>query len=322
MRLLSRPVVLSLLIGLTAAAFIARRTASFLVLRPDQARLTPRCAVTLDEPDASSATGSVRVPARPALRVLITPVLEGRLTTARYRPLVEYLARRVGREPALLEHRTSSEVVDLVRNRRCELALVSLGSFLQGERQFGMEMLAVPQVAGEVTFQSLVLVPASSSASSLLELKARRFACADTASVTGWIHPAHWLRQQGLDIEKYFSEYSLVVGHDEAITSVASRFVDGAAASSLVYERLVATDESLSQRVRVISRSAPLPIPPMVTHPRLDPALKLQLSTLLLGMQRDPDGRWALASMGVDRFVAPVPSRYETARALVAGSSR
>jgi len=44
-------------------------------------------------------------------------------------------------------------------------------SIYAGEREFGMQALVVPQIKGETTYQSFIIVPQSSSAKSLLDLR-------------------------------------------------------------------------------------------------------------------------------------------------------
>jgi hypothetical protein len=59
---------------------------------------------------------------------------------------------------------------------------------------FGMEALVVPVIGGATTYHSLILVPRSSGAASILDLRGRRLASADNMSNSGWLCPAVWLQ--------------------------------------------------------------------------------------------------------------------------------
>jgi phosphonate transport system substrate-binding protein len=94
--------------------------------------------------------------------------------------------------------------------------------------------------------------------------------------------------------------------------------VDGATVDSLVFDFLVQSEPELGRRLRVIERSQPFGIPPVVVHPGLDPALKTLLRQALLEMHEDPKGRQALAVLRTDRFVLPDAAAYEDIRRMAA----
>lgn len=86
---------------------------------------------------------------------------------------------------------------------------------------------------------------------------------------------------------------------------MADTLVDGATVDSLVFEALMREEPELATRVRVVEQSPPFGIPPVVVHPELEPELRQALETALLTMHETPEGREALAVLGIDRFVLP-----------------
>jgi ABC-type phosphate/phosphonate transport system substrate-binding protein len=58
-----------------------------------------------------------------------------------------------------------------------------------GVRDFGMELLAAPQVDGEILYHSLLLVPAGSEAQGMADLRGGEFAFTDPMSTTGRNYP-------------------------------------------------------------------------------------------------------------------------------------
>ncbi len=91
---------------------------------------------------------------------------------------------------------------------------------------------------------------------------------------------------------------------------------DGAAVDSLVYQYMVAREPQLGELTKIIHRSPPFGIPPVVTSPELRPQWRTKLQNILLEMDGDPAGRAVLEGLGIDRFVVVDDSIYDSARDL------
>lgn len=269
----------------------------------------------LGEPEAEMAARSIQTATDgPSVRVAIAPVISPERSLERYRHFVDYLARRLGREPVYLAHQSYAEVNELVRFRKCDLALVCTYAFVRGEEEFGMELLAAPIVAGASEYYSYIIVPRSSSAESLLDLRGLEFASADLMSSSGWLYPAVLLQELGEDPNRFFGEHYLTGSHDRSIEAVARGQVDGAAVHSLVYDQMAADDPSIVERTKIVGKSPPYGMPPLVVHPDIDPAFREDLSRLLLDMHNDPEGLQVLSLINIDRFTLPENKRYDGVR--------
>ena len=253
----------------------------------------------------------------PPLRVAVASVVSPKGTVQSYNDLLEYLAGRFNRPVELVQRRTYAETNQLIAEGQVDVAFVCTSAYLEGSQAFGMELLAAPQVGGETVYYSLLLVPADSPAQSMADLKNGVFAFTDPMSLSGRVYPTMLVRQLGYDPQTFFSRIFFTYNHDEAIRAVASGLADGAAVDSLVYEFAVQRDPQLQKKVRVIHRSPPFGIPPVVVSPLVDENLKRELQKVLLDMALDRQGQQALAEIGVERFVQIEPAAYESARRLV-----
>jgi phosphonate transport system substrate-binding protein len=180
-----------------------------------------------------------------------------------------------------------------------------------------MEVLVAPQIRGTMTYHSLILVPASSWAKSLLDLRGERFCSGDVLSTSGWLFPAVWLKNQGEDPNTFFGEHVLTGSHDRSVRAILSGYVDGGAVLSHVYERMAEDDPTVYERTREILRSPPFGNPPIVVGPRLDPGLKEKLRTILLNMHTDPEGRVILGKLNIERFAPQDSDAYDNVREAV-----
>lgn len=242
---------------------------------------------------------------RQDIRIAIAPVFSPEKSMAMYAPFVTFVAEKLGRKPTALYRQTYLETNDLIRYQRCDIAIVGTYPFIRGEKEFGMQALVVPQVNGKQAYQSIILVPRASSAKTLLDLRGKRFASADIMSTTGWLFPAMLLIDLGENPNKFFGEHIITGSHDRSLQAVLDGFVDGTALHGMVYSQMIAEDPSILQKVRILAKSPPLGILPIVVHPNIDPALRKAILAVLLNMHEDARGKAILAKLQIDRFVAP-----------------
>jgi len=216
------------------------------------------------------------------------------------------------RPAELIQGKTYSEINDLIRAGGVTLAIVCTNAFLEGQEDFGLEALAIPQIRGETVYYSYLIVPADSSAVTLADLRGATFAFSDPLSNSGRLAPVYQLQQLGESPESFFRRTIFTYSHDNSVRAVMDKLVDGAAVDSLVYDFMAERDQSVEVKTRVLDRWGPFGINPLVVHPGLEPALKEQLSTILLAMDEDPDGQDILGELGVDRFLPPDIATYDT----------
>jgi phosphonate transport system substrate-binding protein len=251
------------------------------------------------------------------LRVAVAAVISPKGTVESYSPFLSYLEEKLNRPVELIQRRTYLEVNDLIEHGEVDIAFVCTSAYIQGHDSFGMELLVAPQVGGKTTYNSYLIVPTSSEAQSMKDLRGKVFAFTDPISLSGRVYPNYLLQQLGFTPEEFFARTFYTYSHDEAIRAVASGVADGAAVDSLVFEYAVARDPSLVQKIKVIHRSPDFGIPPVVVSPFTRPQIKDELQSVLLEMADDPTAEDALASIGVGRFVLIDDSAYESVRSLV-----
>jgi len=231
-----------------------------------------------------------------------------------YQQLLAYMGNELNRETILLQKPTYAEINGLVRDQHVELAIVCSWPYVQGNREFGMELLVAPQVQGERVYYSYLVVPRWSTANSLEDLRGAFFAFSDPLSNSGRLAPTYQLYLLGETPDSFFSGYVFTYSHDNSIMAVAEGLVDGAAVDSLVYDQMLAQDPGLGGKTRVIARWGPYGIPPVVVSPELDPQLKAELRELFLGLEGSAEGKSILNDLGIERFVLVQDELYDSIR--------
>lgn len=256
------------------------------------------------------------------LRVAIAPVVSPRASLPQYHALVDYLGRQVGRRGVALLRDTYAEVEALLRTRQVDVAFVCTYSYARGERDYGLELVAVPIIGGRDVYRSFLVVPVASEAQELLDLEGARFAAADILSNTGWVYPAHLLRTAGKVPDRFFSKVLFTGGHDRAVDAVVRGLADGAAVDSIVFDQVVAADPTIGEAVRVIHSSPTFGMPPVVAPTDLPVPLLDAVQRALLGAHEDSRGRAALAPLEIDRFGPADSASYDLVRKMMAAHER
>ncbi len=248
------------------------------------------------------------------LRVAVATMISPKETENSYFELLRLVGKHVGREVRFFQRKTYAEVNDLLERREIDLAFVCSEPYVNGHKRFGMELLAVPVVHGNTVYHSYFIVRRDGPIKDMDGLRGLRFAFADPDSNTGYLVPTYVLRLRGETPKSFFGETFFTHSHDNSIKAVADGLADGAAVDSLVWEYINATNPTDTARTRIIDKSPPYGIPPVVVHPALSSELKQQLREVFLHLHEDPQAAPLLKNLQIDRFVTGNDAMYDSVR--------
>ena len=236
------------------------------------------------------------------LRIGVAAVLSPEGTVESYAELAEYLGERLGRPAELVQRRTYAEVNALIDAGEVDLAFVCTSAYVRGRASGSMDLLVVPEIEGSQVYHSSVIVPASSPARSMGDLRGAVFAFTDPMSLTGRWYASSVVLGLGSTPKTFFSDIVYTYSHDDAVSAVAAGVVDGAGVDDLVLQHMIDKDPSLESQIRVIDSSPDYGIPPVVVPVTTPASLRDVFTDVLLGLESDPAGQRILAALGVDRF--------------------
>ena len=251
-------------------------------------------------------------PERIGIRFAAAAVLSPTAMLDDYQALTEYLSQRLDRPVELVQGRSYAETNALVRSGDVALALVCSGAYVEGRRSFGMLPLVMPVVNGETPYRSYLIVSSESDTEGWQDLRGATFAFTDPLSNTGRLVPVYVLAQMGESPEEFFEGFIFTYSHDKSVEAVADGLVDAAAVDSRVYDSMQNNNPAIMEKTKVIWRSPPFGINPVVVHPDADAELRKELETVFLTMSEDPEGQRVLALLDIDSWVEPIPGAYDT----------
>jgi phosphonate transport system substrate-binding protein len=248
------------------------------------------------------------------LRVAVGGMITPKAGYGYYRQFLDYIGEQLNLHIEFVDRDNYAEINRLVKTGGVDVAFVCGGPYVEGHDEFGMELLAAPQASGGTVYYSYIIVRADSPLARFSELRGKIFAFTDPLSNTGALVPTYMLAKMKETPESFFRKLVYVQSHDRAIMAVAEGLVDGAAVDSLIWEYLNKTDPGFTSKTRVLEKSPPFGIPPVVTRRDLDPRIKMKLRDVFLNAHKDEKGGAILRGMMIERFVPIEDSAYDSIR--------
>lgn len=248
------------------------------------------------------------------IRIAIAGVISPKETHIYYEDILAYVSERLGRPVKPVQRETYQEINNMVRDGQVDVAFVCSGAYVEGHDRFGMELLVAPVANGKTVYYSYIIVPSDSDITDLEDLRGKRFAFTDPMSNSGRLAPTHMLAEMNETPSSFFEMFIYTYNHDKSIEAVATKLVDGAAVDSLIWEYLAETKPRLTSKTRVVKKSQPYGIPPVVVSTDLDLELKERLKDIFLHMHEDERGRKILENVKIDRFIVVEDSAYDSIR--------
>lgn len=168
------------------------------------------------------------------LRVAVSLMISPRETYFLYQEMIQALGREVGMPVTFIQRSSYKEVNDLLRDKQVDIAFICSYAYVMGKKEFGLELLAVPVIKNQITYQGYIIVRKDSGINNLVDMKDKRFAFTDPMSFTGYFYPLALLKHQNTDPNRFFAETFFMGSHDNAVKAVAQGSVDGAAVDGLI----------------------------------------------------------------------------------------
>ncbi len=228
--------------------------------------------------------------------------------------LVDYIGENLGISTTSVLRDTYEEMNHLLEESEVDIAFVCGLPYVIGKENFGLNILAVPQINGAPEYFSYIIVPKDSPATQMEDLRGKKYAYSDPLSNSGNLAPRYRLAQIGETPESFFSMFVNTRSHHNAIEAVAMKLVDGASVDSYIWEFAHATDPVFTSQTKIIEKGPAFPFTPFVMRKGIEPALQKRITDVFLDMHLDPKGLQILESLKIDKFVAVPDSFYDPIR--------
>ncbi|MFQ5803441.1 MAG: phosphate/phosphite/phosphonate ABC transporter substrate-binding protein [Candidatus Methylomirabilales bacterium] len=251
------------------------------------------------------------------MRFAVAPVISPEKSFASYKLFTKYLAAHLKTPVQLIQRKTYLEVNEMLRNGSVHFALVCTGAYIMGDREFGMDLVAVPRYLGKAEYHSFIIVREESPIRQIRDLEGKRIALSDPLSNSGYFYPMFLVNQMGRDPNRFFSQMLFTYSHDSSMQAVLEGIADVAAVDSLIFDYELDHNRALGRSLRIVHKSPPFGINPIVAS-RTTPKGRVEaVKQILLAMDQDAEGRRILDLLRIDDFIEPPPGMYEATRQMI-----
>jgi phosphonate transport system substrate-binding protein len=248
------------------------------------------------------------------IRIAVGGMVTPKEGLAYYKRFLDYIGEKLGEHVDFVDREDYAEINNLLKKGDIDVAFVCSGPYVDGHKDFGLELLVAPQAYGVTVYYSYIIVAEDSAINNLEGLRGKRFAFTDPLSNSGKLVPTFMLAKMNETPDTFFQSYIFTKTHDKAIKAVAQGIVDGAAVDSLIWEYLNRTNPEFTSKTKIIKKSPPYGIPPVVVPRAMNPGLKERLRQSFLNAHNNAKGREILKKMMVDKFVVIDDHAYDSIR--------
>jgi len=204
---------------------------------------------------------------------------------ATYRPLANYLSAKLNRPVELRTVDSWEGLAKSLANGETDLALMGPWGYVLANLQAGAQVISTILYDGKPEYFAIMITHPNSGINSPADLKGRTFAFGDKGSTSGYLIPLHYLMQQGITPEGYFSKV-VHTSHQAIETQVTQGVLDAGADYNRNRNAMIEQGLIKPELSKIIWTSAPLPNDAFAVSKTLsgDAALIKQLQSALNGV--------------------------------------
>ncbi len=257
---------------------------------------------------------SVKRSSLPKLVIGLSPERNIFRQMERYEPLMRYLGKKVGVTFELKVFPRYASVVSDFQSMGLDGAFFGSLTYVIAHERMGLVVLARPEnLVGASTHYGMIFARKDSGIRSVSDLKGKRMALVDKATMVGCLLPRVYFRENGIaDHKKFLEEVYLSGTHEDVIHDVLDGKADIGAAKNTVLEIMEAEGRPRMHGVlKVLAVSPRFPEDGLAVRPDIDKVLVSKIKDALLEMDRDPEGQRILGDFGSRRFIETTHKDYE-----------
>ncbi len=211
-------------------------------------------AIALGGTYLSQQTQSDYVPTE--LRIGVLPDQDLEALNVQFAPLLNYLSRTLDIKAKLVPAVNYQELTTRLANKEVDLAYFGGVTFLKAQHQSGARPLIMRDV--DSRFTSVYVVPASSTAQGIRDLKGKVLSYGSELSTSGHLMPRYFFELAHTQApESFFSEVKYSGAHDKTVLMVASGDADVGAVNSEIYRRMLKDGRVTNEQVKLLWESPP-----------------------------------------------------------------
>ena len=224
----------------------------------------------------------------------------------RYRPLLKYISGKIDIPVRMKIYESYFKVIEALRDGSADMAFVGSLNYVIANFVANTEVLARPEWEdGVSTYSGLIFTRKGTSLTADPSTwKGKKMALVHEFTTAGDLFQRHYMAERGfLKPEKLLNKIDYEGSHDAAVMMVLKGAADIGGAKDLVFKRLARENREVRENIVILAESDRVPSNGLVVSRFIDEETKTKLKDVLLGMDKDAEGRSVLAEFRAKRFL-------------------
>jgi phosphonate transport system substrate-binding protein len=221
----------------------------------------------------------------------------------KYQPLMDYLSAKTGRPAEIHVFASNPEVLGKLGSGDIDALIIGSSGAARAIRDLGAVPVARFEKGGVSGYRGCIIVRKGGKLARIEDLKGKRFDYVEKGTTAGYIYPRALLAAKKLDPDAFFGATTFAGKHDIAVMRVLDGGADGASVKEQDLEKLSRSDPRVAEGILVLQKSGLYPDGTMLFRKGTAAATVKAVEKALLGIDKDPEGKAALASVGADRYI-------------------
>jgi len=235
------------------------------------------------------------------LRISVLPDQKPAELEKKYKPLFDYISSETGLKYRLIIPKSYQSMLEDMKNNQSDLVYFGGYMFMLAHRKNLVQPLVMRDI--DLKFSSSLIVSIKSDVVKISELHNKTLAFGSELSTSGHLMPRYFLRDKGINPEKYFLKVEYSGAHDKTAYLVRDGKVDAGILNSYILKRMISDGRLSEQDIRVIWVSPPYAdyVWAISTRVKPDIASKLKKAFLQL-LYSNPEHKKVLDNLSARTF--------------------
>ena len=256
------------------------------------------------------AMGTTVAHAEQVLRVSAIPDEAPTELQRKFKPLGEYLEKKLGMKVEFIPVTDYSAAVESLINNKLDLVWFGGFTFVQANLRSGGKVIPLVQREEDEKFKS-VFITTDKSINKLEDLKGKNFSFGSEGSTSGHLMPRSFLLAAKINPETDMKRIAFSGAHDATVAAVAGGKVDAGVLNFSVWEKLVAAGKVDPKSVRVFYTTPGYYDYNWSVRSDMIPDVRKKLTDAFLALNKaDPQGKEILELQKATRFIPTKPENY------------
>lgn len=222
------------------------------------------------------------------LRIATIPAEDAQKTRDEYKPIAEYLEKKLGVKTEIFVATDYTGVIEAMRAGKVDLAYYGPLSYVLAAEKANAEAFAKEYRQGSGSmYEGYIITHPDSGIEKISDLKGKTFAFVDPVSTGGYIIPRLAMVKNGINPEKDLASVIYAGGHDATAMAVKNKKVDAAAIVKHMYDKMVKEGLISDKDVKIIYVSDPFPGSAWAWRKDLPEGLKVKIKDAMLNIPEE-----------------------------------